>query len=129
MTRDRLYTALKDLVRDLTTYVPNVQFVMDKAGSSVKTPYIVFRVEDIIDTSPTLNTTIRFMCYDDENATSTTNNLHADVIRNHFNKKQFVFDDISLHTTLSIEQTIPAEYLTDKQVIELQFDATIYERN
>lgn len=101
-------------------------FYMNHAPKSATTPYIVFRIEDILDNSPSYTATIKFMCYDDRNKTSSNNINNADVIMNAMNKVQFNYDNMAIHSTLILQQDIPSEYLTDKQCIEQQYNAVIY---
>ena len=125
---ERTYDKLKGIVGAMSVVKPDATFYMNTAPKSATTPYIVFRVEDTIDTSPTYQTTIKFMCWDIRNTSSSTNIANADLIIETLNRKQFNYEDMGLHTTLTIQQSIPSEYLADKQCIELQFDTTIYER-
>lgn len=69
-----------------------------------------------------------FACYDDQTKTNIVNNTNADLIQNKFNKKVFNFDDSSIHSVMTIRQEIPNDMLVEKQVVELQFDLVLYER-
>lgn len=69
-----------------------------------------------------------FACYDDQTKTNIVNNTNADLIQNKFNKKIFNFDDSSIHSMMTIRQEIPNDMLVEKQVVELQFDLVLYER-
>lgn len=69
-----------------------------------------------------------FACYDDQTKTNIVNNTNADLIQNKFNKKVFNFDDSSIHSMMTIRQEIPNDMLVEKQVVELQFDLVLYER-
>lgn len=117
---------LKLIVSSLSPLITDTNFYMNHAPKGAVTPYIVFRLEDLLDTSPSYNATIKFMCWDDRNQPSSRNNRNADLILKSMNKAQFSYEDLAIHSVLSLQQTIPSEYLTDKQCIELQFDARIY---
>lgn len=103
-------------------------FYQDHAPKDAKLPYTVFRLETMLDTSPSTNATLKFMCYDDRNKSAQENIKIADEIHHAFNKKYKAFENQSYHSVLNLRQVIPSEYLTDKQCIELQFDVVIYNR-
>lgn len=113
----------KSLLADIDT-----DLYQDNAPKTAKTPYIVFRLETTIDQSPSYTLDMKFMCYDDQNKSSKDNIIIADEIQKIFNKQYWVLVGQSLHSTLTLRQNIPSEMLIDKQVIELQFDMTLYER-
>lgn len=119
---------IKSIVKEIETTNKDISFYLNSAPKSVPSPYVVFRLEDMIDTSPTYNFTLKFMCWDDRNKSSENVLKIADIINDKLNKKQLVFDDMGIHSVLNISQNIPSEFLTDKQCVELQFDITIYER-
>ncbi len=128
--RKKLSDCIKTIVDDLKEKeVTRTEFHMNHAPKNAATPYVVFRIEDIINSSPSYNATLKMMLYDDRNKTSEKNIENADIIRRSFDMLQKVHEDIALHSLLIIEQNIPSEYLTDKQVIEQQYDIRIYERN
>lgn len=124
---ERIYTNLKSMLPEMSEEL-GAQFYQDSAPKSAQTPYIVFRVEDIIDDSPTYRTTIKFMFWDIRNKSSKENIKNADFIVNKFNRGQFPFKDMGMHSVLNLQQNIPSEYVTDKQCIEQQYDVNIYER-
>ena len=121
-------TNVKAVLTEAKAYLNGVDVYVNHAPKSATLPYIVVRLESMIDTSPSYNATLKIVFYDDRNKTSQTNTLNADVMRPIFNKAQFEFEDMLVHSVLSLEQNIPSEYLADKQVIEQQFDVRIYER-
>lgn len=123
---NRTIEHLKSLIDEFESVEVIGDYHYGRAPKTATTPYITFSVDDIIDTTPTLNSTIVFSIYDSENKSSTTIREIADKIIEYFNHKQFVKDDHALHFVLTIMQDIKQEYLQDKQCIELQFDATIY---
>ena len=118
------YNDLKTILR----VMEGIVFYQDSAPKNAVTPYVVFRLESMVDTSPTTNATLKFMCYDDRNKLAKANIEIADKIHHKFNKTYRVFDIQSYHSVLNIRQVIPSEYLTDKQCIEMQFDVVIYNR-
>lgn len=121
-------TNIKAVLTEAKAYLNGVDIYVNHAPKTATLPYIVVRLESMIDTSPSYNATLKIVFYDDRNKTSQTNSLNADIMRPIFNKAQFEFDDMLVHSVLSLEQNIPSEYLADKQVIEQQFDVRIYER-
>lgn len=106
----------------------SIDFYYDHAPKSAKFPYVVFRIETILDTSPTTNAILKFMCYDDRNKIAESNIRIADIIHNRFNKYRRSYDLYAYHSVLNIRQSIPSEFLIDKQCIEMQFDLVIYNR-
>lgn len=115
-------------VGTVISQIPNIKFYQNKAPVKAQTPYVVFRYDSVLDNSPTYMINLIFACYDDQTKTNIVNNTNADLIQNKFNKKVFNFDDSSIHSMMTIRQEIPNDMLVEKQVVELQFDLVLYER-
>lgn len=121
------YDNLKSLLLPLQTEL-GVRIYQDEAPKTATHPYIVFRVEDLIDTSPSYNATLKLMVWDIGNVSSAESLALADKLLNEFNKQQKVFTNMSTHTTFTLGQSIPSEHLVGKQCIEQQYDVRIYQK-
>lgn len=98
----------------------------NKAPNKAVMPYVVFRFDTVLDTSPTYLINAVFACYDSQDVSSKSNKIRADLIQRAFNKTSLNFDDMSIHSIMTLRQDIPSEMLEERQVIELQFDMTLY---
>ena len=103
-----------------------IEFYLDRAPKTATLPYVVYGLEDMLDTLPTYNSTLYFSVFDSENKSSQTIRNTADAINDFFNNKVLASNQGTLHSKLTIYQNIPSEYLEQKQCIELQFDVRIY---
>jgi hypothetical protein len=116
------YINFKSLLGDL-----GITLYQNKAPKSAITPYTIFRLETIVDTSPSQIVSMKFICHDDQAKSSKGNVIIADKIETKFNKTFGVFSNgQGYHSTMSLRQEIPSEMLIETQVIELQFDIAVY---
>lgn len=113
----------------LMSELSDVEMYYNHAKKDAVYPYIVWRIEDTYDTSPTYNHVVKFMIYDHRNKSSLVVGQLADTVQRLFNKKQYTTDKLGIHSVLSIRQSIPSEFLVDSQVEELQFDMTVYRKD
>lgn len=123
MNTNSFESNIKSILDELNT----ISFHQNKAPISQTVPYTQFRFDTTIDMEPTYLITLVFSCFDSQDVPSKTNKNIADLIQKKFNKKVFNFKDMSIHSTMGLRQDIPSEMLTEKQVIELQFDLVLYQ--
>lgn len=114
--------------KSLLPQLVGIKFYKDSAPSTATLPYTIFRYETTIDTSPSQVVSVKFICHDATGKTSKDNMIVADKIQKLFNKNAWVLVGQGLHSTMSLRQEIPREMLVDTQVIELQFDIEVYEK-
>ena len=123
MNTNQFETNIKTILDELAPIV----FVQNKAPTNQTGPYTEFRFDTTLDMEPTYLITLVFSCFDSQNVSSKGNKDIADSIQNKFNKQVFNFEDTSVHSMMTLRQDIPSEMLTEKQVIELQFDLVLYQ--
>lgn len=98
----------------------------NKSPQSPTFPYVVFRVESVVDSYPSEDFYINVDVY--ENGTSSVRNMEdlADSIDADLNDHVFNTDTLNMHFQREMRQHIPEEELIGAQAINMRYNTRIY---
>lgn len=98
----------------------------NKAPQTASFPYVVFRVESVINTLPSEDMYVYIDIYESNNATVRTMESLADTIDNFFNQKVINKSTLNLHFDREQRQFVSSEDLIKSQMINLRYVVRTY---
>lgn len=100
----------------------------NKSPQSPVFPYVVYRVESVINSYPSEDFYINVDIYEDGSKSVRTIEDLADTIDNDLNDTVFNSDSLNMHFQRETRQYVPEEELVGKQMINIRYNTRIYFR-
>lgn len=98
----------------------------NRAPQSPTFPYVVFRVESVVNNSPSEDFYINVDVYEDVNKSVRTAEALADTIDNGLNHSVINTAVLNMHFEREARQYVPDEELVGMQMINLRYNTRIY---